>query len=85
MGKLRMISAVLGSGGSVRQSAMYLGLTIGEASEEQAGLAVGKVVEVFNVVRVGPLALVLDEREHEVNGLLVVPSVGQRELPEIIR
>lgn len=54
----------LGDGGIGVEAFPYgdvLGLVVGEAGEDQRGVADGEVVPVFDVVRVGPLALVVDE------------------------
>ena len=77
MGKLRMISSTVGSGSRVRQRAMYVGAVVGEAGEEEAGLADGEVVEVFDVVCVGPGVFVADEGTMKATALpMPLPSGG---------
>src|ERR1019366_2980210 len=54
-----------------------LWFVISQAGKQQARLAIGQVAEILHVVRVGPLAFVLKERIHEVDGLFVADTAGQ--------
>src|SRR5581483_9380867 len=54
---------------------------VGEAGEEKAGLPHGQIVEVFDIMRERPLRLVLNEREHKVDGLADAAAIRRGECP----
>src|ERR1035437_3168265 len=54
-----------------------LWFVISQAGKQQAGLAIGQVAEILHVMRVRPLAFVLNEGIHEFDGLFVADAAGQ--------
>ncbi len=84
MGKLRMTSGTTGSGFRRLPEGDVVRLCVGDAREEQRGIANGEVFEVLDIMREGPCVAVLDEGIHELHHLAQAAAVGSGEAPEAV-